>query len=73
MTNKMSRTFKHKVCHIFYNKHGKINLRVPSKLRWSYINKVRRHNYDRDIDRAKLTKYRDKANIIDMERQIKEL
>ncbi len=29
----MSKTFKQKVRHIFYDKDGKLNLRVPFKLR----------------------------------------
>lgn len=48
----MSKTFKQKVRHIFYDKDGNLNLRVPIKLRWSYINKIRRHNFDYDEDRA---------------------
>lgn len=51
-TSAMSKTFKQKVRHIFYDKDGNLNLRVPFKLRWSYINKIRRHNFDRDLDRA---------------------
>ena len=50
----MSKTLKQKVRHIFYDKDGNLNLRVPFKLRWSYINKIRRHNFDRDLDRAEL-------------------
>lgn len=69
----MSKTFKQKVRHIFYNKDGKLNLRIPFKLRWSYINHIRRHNYDRDEDRALLAERRDKLNKADMKRQIKEL
>lgn len=69
----MSKTLKHKVRHIFYGKDGKLNLRVPFKLRWSYINKIRRHNYDRDIDRAALADRRDKASKVEMNRQIDEL
>lgn len=69
----MSKTFKQKVRHIFYDKDGKLNLRVPFKLRWSYINHIRRHNYDRDEDRAFLTKCKDKISKEEMRRQIKEL
>lgn len=69
----MSRTFKQKVHHILYNKDGKPNLRIPLKQRWSYINKVRRNNYDRDEDRRLLLKHRDKISRTDMKQQIKEL
>lgn len=69
----MSKTLKHKVRHIFYGKDGKLNLRVPFKLRWSYINKIRRHNFDRAEDRVLLTKTLDKISKVDMKRQIKEL
>lgn len=69
----MSKTLKHKVRHIFYGRDGKINLRVPFKLRWSYINKIRRHNFDRDIDRAEIADKRDKASKADMNRQIDDL
>ncbi len=69
----MSKTFKQKVRHIFYDTDGKLNLRVPFKLRWSYINKLRRHNYDRHIDRAELAEKRDKANKTDMKRQIEDM
>lgn len=69
----MSKTLKHKVRHIFYGKDGKLNLRVPFKLRWSYINKIRRHNLERAEDRALLTKRLDKINKADMKHQIKEL
>lgn len=66
----MSKTLKHKVRHIFYGRDGKINLRVPFKLRWSYINKIRRHNFDRDLDRAELADKREKASKADMKHQI---
>lgn len=69
----MSKTLKQKVRHIFYDKDGNINLRVPFKLRWSYINKIRRHNFDRDLDRAELTCKREKASKVDMEHQINEI
>lgn len=69
----MGKTFKHKVRHIFYDKDGNLNLRVPFKLRWSYINKIRRHNLERDIDRAELVSKRDKASKADMKRQINEI
>lgn len=63
----MSKTFKHKVRHIFYDKDGKVNLRVPFKLRWSYINKIWRHDYDRAVN------MREKASKADMKHQLKEL
>lgn len=69
----MSKTFKQKVRHIFYDEDGNLNLRVPFKLRWSYINKIRRHNFERDLDRAELADKREKASNADMKRQIKEL
>lgn len=69
----MSKTLKHKVRHIFYGKDGKLNLRVPFKLRWSYINKICRHNLDWGEDRVLLTKRLDKISKADLKRQIKEL
>lgn len=69
----MSKTLKHKVRHIFYGKDGKLNLRVSFKLRWSYINKIRRNNFDRDIDRAELADKREKVSKADMKRQINEI
>lgn len=69
----MSKTFKHKIRHIFYDKDGKVNLHVPFKLRWSYINKIWRHNYDRAEDRIELANMRDKASKADMKHQLKEL
>lgn len=69
----MSKTFKQKVRHILYDEDGNLNLRVPFKLRWSYINKIRRHNFERDLDRAELADKREKASNADMKRQIKEL
>lgn len=57
----------------FDDKDGNLNLRVPFKLRWSYINKIRRHNFDRDLDRAELAGKREKASKADMERQINEI
>lgn len=69
----MSKTLKQKVRHIFYDKDGNLNLRVPFKLRWSYINKIRRHNLERDLDRAELAGKREKAGKADMERQINEI
>lgn len=72
-TSDMSKTFKQKVRHILYDEDGNLNLRVPFKLRWSYINKIRRHNFERDLDRAELADKREKASNADMKRQIKEL
>lgn len=69
----MSKTFKHKVRHIFYDKDGNLNLRVPIKLRWSYINKIRRHNFDYDEDRAQWVDTKDRTSKADMKNQIKEL
>lgn len=69
----MSKTFKQKVRHIFYDKDGNLNLRVPIKLRWSYINKIRRHNFDYDEDRAQWVDTKDRASKADMKNQIKEL
>lgn len=69
----MSKTFKHKVRHIFYDKDGNLNLRVPIKLRWSYINKIRRHNFDYDEDRTQWVDTKDRASKADMKNQIKEL
>lgn len=69
----MSKTFKQKVRHIFYDKDGNLNLRVPIKLRWSYINKIRRHNFDYDEDRTQWVDTKDRASKADMKNQIKEL
>lgn len=69
----MGNTLKHKVRHIFYDEDGNLNLRIPFKLRWSYINKIRRHNLERDLDRAELADKREKAGKADMKRQITEL
>lgn len=69
----MSKTFKQKVRHIFYDKDGNLNLRVPIKLRWSYINKIRRHNFDYDEDRTQWVDAKDRASKADMRSQIKEL
>lgn len=69
----MSKTFKQKVRHIFYDKDGKVNLHVPFKLRWSYINKIWRHNYDRAEDHIELANMREKASKADMKHQLKEL
>lgn len=69
----MSKTFKQKVRHIFYDKDGNLNLRVPIKLRWSYINKIRRHNFDYDEDRAQWVDAKYRASKADMRSQIKEL
>lgn len=69
----MSKTFKHKVHHIYYDKDGNLNIKLPLKLRWSYINKIRRHNLDYDLDRAELARKRNKANLKEMKRQIKQL
>ncbi len=68
----MGNTFKHKVRHIFYNNDGKPNLRVPFKVRWSYLNHIRRHNCDRGEDRALLAKHRDQIIKSDMTQQIKD-
>lgn len=72
-TSAMSKTFKHKVRHILYDEDGNLNLRVPFKLRWNYINKIRRHNLERGLDRAELAGKREKAGKVDMKRQINEL
>lgn len=69
----MSKTLKQKVHHILYDEEGNLNLRVSFKLRWSYINKIRRHNLERDLDRAELAGKREKAGKADMKRQINEL
>ncbi len=69
----MSKTLKQKVDHIFYKKDGTPNLRVPFKLRWSFINRLRRQNFDRAEERALLSLRRDKMSKADMKRQIKEL
>lgn len=69
----MSKTLKQKIRHIFYTEDGKINLKVPLKLRWSYINKLRRHNFDYDLDRAELVEKRNKANKSDMKQQLENL
>lgn len=69
----MNKTFKQKVRHIFSDKDGNLNLRIPFKLRWSYINKIRRHNFDRNLDRAELADKREKASNADMKRQIEEI
>lgn len=69
----MSKTFKQKVWHIIFDKDGRLNLKGPRKLRWSYINQIRRHNFDRDIDRAELANRRDMAHLKDMRQQIKDI
>ena len=69
----MSKTVKQKVYHILYDEDGNLNLRVPFKLSWSYINKIRRHNLERDLDRAELAGKREKAGKADMKRQINEI
>lgn len=69
----MSKTLKHKVRHIFYDKDGNVNIRIPLKLRWSYINKIRRHNFDYALDRAELSNRRENASKVDMKHQIKDI
>lgn len=69
----MSKTLKQKVWHILFNKDGVLNLKVPRKLRWSYFNKIRRVNFDRDEERIRLAQLRDKISKADMKQQIKEL
>lgn len=69
----MSKTFKQKVRHIFYDEDDQPNIQIPLKLRWSYINKIRRHNFDYALDRAELAGKREKASKADMKRQINEL
>lgn len=69
----MSKTLKQKVRHIFYNKDGKLNLRIPFKLRWSYINHIRRRNREYGEFRAIRSNLRDKIGKADMKSQIKEL
>lgn len=69
----MSKTFKQKVHHILYDEDGNLNLCVSFKLRWSYINKIRRHNLERDLDRAGLAGKREKVGKADMKHQLKEL
>lgn len=69
----MSKTLKQKVYHILFNKDGRMNLTVPRKLRWSYFNKLRRHNFDRDLERAELSDKRDKASLKEMRRQINDI
>lgn len=68
----MSKTLKHKIHHIFRDENGKINLRLPLKLRWSYINRIRRHNFDCDLERAKRADKRDRENEIEMGQQIED-
>lgn len=50
-----------------------MNLKVPRKLRWSYFNKLRRHNFDRDLERAELADKRDKASLKEMRQQINDI
>ena len=69
----MSDTFLHKVYHIFFTKNGEVNLNIPIKLRWKWLNKCNRHNYEKDIDRASLASQRDKESRRDMQQQIKDL
>ncbi len=69
----MSKAFKHKVRHIFYDEDSNLNLRIPFKLRRSYINKIRRNNFDRDIDRAELADKREKASKAAYHRILKEI
>lgn len=66
----MSKTFKHKLRHIIY-RNDEINLRVPLKLRWSYINKIRRRILDYAIDRHEWVSKKDKESKIDMKNQFK--
>lgn len=68
----MSKTYKHKIPHVFHlEKQGLIKL--PLKLKWSYLNKINRHNFDHDIERAELSSKRDNESKIDMINQIDEL
>lgn len=69
----MSKTLKQKVCHIIFKKDGSINLKVPYNLRWSYFNKLRRINFDRDLGRAELAEKRSKANLKEMRNQLNEI
>lgn len=69
----MGKTLKQKIRHILYDEDGNLNLKIPLRLRWSYINKIRRHNYDRDLDRAELADRREKVSNADMNNQINEL
>lgn len=69
----MNKTLKQKVYHILFNKDGKMNLKVPQKLRWSYFNKLRRNNFDRDLERAELAEKRSKANLKEMRNQLNEI
>lgn len=66
----MSNTFKHKIRHIFYDKNGTINLKISPQLRYRYINMIRRHNLDYDLDRAELTERRGKVTKNEMNRQV---
>ncbi len=69
----MGKTLKQKVYHILFNKDGKMNLKVPRKLRWGYFNKLRRHDFDRDLERAELVDKRDKASLKEMRQQINDI
>lgn len=57
----MSKTYKHKTRHIFHLMEQGLR-KLPPKLKWSYINKINRHNLDWDIEREELTSKKDKAN-----------
>lgn len=68
----MSKTYKHKTRHIFHLEEQGL-IKLPSKLKWSYLNKINRHNLDYDIERAKLSSKRDNESKIEMRNQIDEL
>lgn len=69
----MSNTHKHKVPHLFWTEDGNLNLNIPRKLRWSCINRWRRHNYDRDEERASRSRQKRAESERDMRQQINDI
>lgn len=68
----MSKTYKHKTYHIFHLVEEGLR-KLPLKLKWSYVNKINRHNLDWAIDRKELSTKRDKISKKDMKEQLSEL
>lgn len=66
----MSKTHKHKTRHIFHLVEQGLR-KLPSKLKWSYINKINRHNLDWDIEREEKSTKKDKINKKNFLNQIK--
>lgn len=67
----MSKDYKAKARHFYPDFRGS-KRRFSHKIKWSVINKIRRHNYDWDLDRAEWAALKDKSSLRDMKQQIKE-